>query len=91
MVKHKLRLFITGQSAISLKAKDNLYSFCESYLKDSYELKVIDVLKEPESAENEKILATPTVIKDQPTPSLRVIGDMTAYDKISQGLNIQTI
>jgi circadian clock protein KaiB len=90
MKEHDFKIFVTGRTPIAQRAVDNLYGFCESYLKGSYELNIIDVLEEPEEAEKEKILATPTVIKKRPLPVMRIIGDMSNYDKILQGLNIAT-
>ncbi len=66
MNKFKLRLYVTGKTPKSERAIANLKEICERDLKGLYELEIIDVLEQPQLAENEKILATPTLIKDLP-------------------------
>ena len=89
MQKFQLRLYIMGQSSKSRIAIENLKDLCKNELKDQYELTVIDVLERPQLAENEKIIATPTLIKDLPPPLKRVIGDLSNRDKVLLGLDIQ--
>lgn len=75
--KFKLRLFITGYTLFSQKAINNLEQMCKAELADNYEIEVIDVLENPEIAEEEKIFATPTLIKLSPEPTERLIGDLS--------------
>ncbi len=88
MGKILLKLYITGKTAKSERAIGNLNRICESDLGKEYELNVIDVLENPQLAENEKILATPTLIKALPPPLRRIIGDLTDQDKVLLGLDI---
>lgn len=53
-----------------------------------FKIEVIDILEHPELAENEKILATPTVIKELPPPMRRVIGDLSNAEKVLIGLDL---
>ena len=53
-----------------------------------YELAVIDVLERPQLAEDEKILATPMVVKELPPPIRRIIGDLSNAEKVLVGLDI---
>jgi circadian clock protein KaiB len=46
------------------------------------------VLEFPELAEDEKILATPTLIKSLPLPLRRVIGDLSNTEKVLLGLEV---
>jgi circadian clock protein KaiB len=77
MDKFKLRLYITGKTPKSDRAIANLKEICEKELEGLYELKIIDVLDHPQLAEDEKILATPTLIKSLPPPLRRIIGDLS--------------
>ena len=52
----------------------------------AYELEIIDVLEHPQVAEDERILATPTLIKQLPPPLRRVIGDLSDTEKVLLGL-----
>ena len=88
MNKFKLRLYITGTTPRSERAIANLAEICERDLKGLYDLQIIDVLESPQLAENEKILATPTLIKDLPPPLKRVIGDLSNSEKVLLGLDL---
>ena len=84
-----LKLYITGQTPKTERAIANMRRICEEELEGQYELVIIDVLERPQLAEDEKILATPTLIKELPPPLRRVIGDLSDTDKVLLGLDIQ--
>ena len=84
-----LRLYVTGRTARADRAIATLRRLCETELKDEYELSVIDVLEEPELAEREKIIATPTLVKRLPPPVRRIIGDLSDKEKVLLGLQIE--
>ena len=84
-----LRLYVTGSSPRAETAIANLRRICEQELRGQYELQIIDVLKEPQLAEDEKILATPTLIKQLPPPLRRVIGDLSDTGKVLLGLEVR--
>lgn len=84
-----LKLFITGQTPRSQLAIQNIHHTCQLLLKDRYELIIIDVLEQPHLAEEEKILATPTLIKISPPPLRRVIGDLSDTHKVLLGLDLK--
>jgi circadian clock protein KaiB len=88
MNKFKLRLYVTGKTPKSERAIANLKEICEKELKGLYELQIIDVLERPQLAEDEKILATPTLIKDLPPPLKRIIGDLSNSEKVLLGLDL---
>ncbi len=89
MSKISLRLFIAGRTSRSERAIANLRRICEQELEDyQCELVVIDVLADPQQAEIEKILATPTLIKDEPLPRRRVIGDLSNIADVLTALNL---
>jgi len=88
MQKYQLRLYIMGQTPRSVIAMENLKSMCENELKGQYKLTIIDVLERPQFAEEEKIIATPTLIKDLPPPLKRVIGDLSNKEKVLLGLDV---
>ncbi len=84
-----LKLFVTGKTPRAETAITNIRRICEQELQGQYQLEIIDVLEHPELAENEKILATPTLIKQLPPPLRRVIGDLTNKEKVLFGLAVQ--
>ena len=89
LTKYLLRLFVTGASTRTGTAIANLRRICEQELEGQYELEIIDVLEFPELAEDEKILATPTLIKSLPLPLRRVIGDLSNTEKVLLGLAVE--
>ena len=91
MIKFKLKLFITGQTPQSERAIANLKRICEEQYSGQYDLSIIDVLEHPQLAEDEKILATPTLIKELPPPFRRIIGDLSNKEKVLLGLDLYQI
>jgi circadian clock protein KaiB len=89
MDQYRLKLFITGQTARSSRAINNLRRICEEELGTEYELSIIDVLERPQLAEDERILATPTLIKEFPPPVRRIIGDLSDTKQVLLGLELQ--
>jgi circadian clock protein KaiB len=89
--KYLLRLFVTGASLRAETAISNLQRICEQELEGQYDLEIIDVLEFPELAEDEKILATPTLIKSLPLPLRRVIGDLSDTEKVLLGLQLRRL
>jgi len=83
-------LYVTGASARTKVAIENLQRICEQELEGLYELEIIDVLEFPQLAEDEKILATPTLIKQLPPPLRRVIGDLSDKEKVLFGLEVKS-
>ena len=88
MSRHILKLYIAGWTARSESAVANVRTICERELEGEYELVVIDVLEDPSQAESDKILATPTLIKELPPPLRRIIGDLSDQEKVLLGLDI---
>jgi circadian clock protein KaiB len=86
--KYLLKLFVTGETQRSRSAISDLRNICEEELKGEYDLIVIDILKRPQLAEDERILATPTVIKELPPPIRRIIGDLSEREMVLLGLDV---
>lgn len=86
-----LKLYIAGKSARAEAAIANLRQLCENELRGQYELEIIDIVEQPERAEQAKILATPTLIKQLPPPLRRVIGDLSDKEKLLLGLDVRPI
>lgn len=87
-MKYILKLYITGETTNSLIALENLKKICKEELTDEYEIKVIDILKEPQLAEDDKIIATPTLVKMLPLPMRKLIGNLSDKDKVLLGLDL---
>ncbi len=86
--RYRLRLYVTGATPNSARAIVNLKDFCETHLKDNYELEIIDVYQQPLIAQADQVIAIPMLIKLSPMPLRRLIGDMSDKDKIFRGLSL---
>lgn len=84
-----LRLYVAGLTARSTAAISNTRRICETFLEGRYDLEVIDVYQHPDLAQNEQILAAPTLVKYLPRPLRRLIGDLSNEQKILVGLDIR--
>lgn len=87
-MKYLLKLYITGNTPRSQRAIANLLRICQEELSEQYQVEIVDVLEQPEMAEQEKILVTPTLIKQLPPPLQRIIGDMSNTDTLLLGLDL---
>ena len=83
-----LRLFVTGMTPRSTRAIHAVRAICEKRLKDHFELEIIDVYQQPQLIQDEQIFATPTLVKYQPAPMRRIIGDMTDTHRLCAGLGL---
>lgn len=84
-----LRLYIAGSSDRSIRAIQNAKEICDAHLTGAYELAVIDILEQPRLAIDDHILAVPTLIKKQPLPLRRFIGDLSDRDVVLVGLDLK--
>lgn len=84
----QLRLYIAGHTAKSMTALANLKVICEEHLHD-YELEVIDLLKQPQLARGDQILAIPTLVRKLPSPMKKIIGDLSNTERVLVGLDLR--
>jgi len=85
----QLRLYVTGQTPKSLAAFSNLKKICESQLKGIYRITVIDLVKQPQLAKGDQILAIPTLVRRLPKPVRTIIGDLSNTDHVLVGLDLR--
>jgi circadian clock protein KaiB len=83
-----LKLYVAGNTPSSIRALKVLNDILEKDFQGVYALKVIDVLKNPQLAEEDKILATPTLSKILPPPVRKIIGDLSDREKVLIGLDL---
>lgn len=83
-----LKLYVAGNTPNSVRALKMLSQILEKEFQGVYALKVIDVLKNPQLAEEDRILATPTLAKVLPPPVRKIIGDLSDREKVLIGLDI---
>ncbi len=84
-----LKLYICGMTPAARDAIENLKDICKDISNEhTYDVEIIDILERPQLAEDEKILATPTLIKNLPEPLARIVGDLSDREQVLVGLDI---
>jgi len=83
-----LKLYITGMSENSVRAIQNIRQLCNQYPNDCFDLEIIDIYKNPSAAEEQKIVFSPSLIRQHPLPKKTFIGDLSDTKKIILGLGI---
>jgi len=84
-----LRLYIAGRTPRAEKALANLERICSEHLAGMYRVVVIDLLKTPQLARGDQIVAVPTLVRNIPTPMRRIIGDLSNTERVLIGLDIR--
>jgi circadian clock protein KaiB len=84
-----LRLYVAGQTPKSITAFANLKKICEEHLAGKYCIEVIDLLRNPQLAKGDQIIAIPTLVRKLPEPLKRIIGDLANTERVLVGLDIR--
>ncbi len=86
-----LRLYVTGTTARSVRAIQNVRRICEEHLHGAYELEIVDLYKNVPLAKGDQIIAAPTLVKRLPAPLRRLIGDMSDEQRVLVGLDLRPL
>jgi circadian clock protein KaiB len=86
--RYVLRLYVAGLTPRSAAVIQRVSEFCDKHLSNRYELKIIDIYRNPALAKADQIFAVPTLVKRLPPPLRRRIGDMHRDDKLLFGLDL---
>jgi circadian clock protein KaiB len=85
----QLKLYVAGHTPKSVTALANIQKYCEEHLNGQYKIEIIDLLKNPQLAEGDQILAIPTLVRKVPVPIRKIIGDLSNEEKVLVGLDIK--
>ena len=83
-----LRLYIAGQSPRSLDAFANLRTICDEHLPGQYEIEIVDLIEHPELAAAHEVLALPTLVRLEPPPPRRIIGNLSDTERVLRYLRL---
>jgi circadian clock protein KaiB len=86
-----LRLYVAGQTQKSITAFANLKKICDEHLAGKYQIEVIDLLKNPQLAKGDQIIALPTLVRKLPEPIKKIIGDLANTERVLVGLDIRSV
>lgn len=87
--KWELKLYVAGQTAKSMLAFANLKRICEEHLAGEYHIEIIDLMKNPQLAKGDQILALPTLVRHLPEPVRKIIGDLSNTERVLVGLDVR--
>jgi circadian clock protein KaiB len=87
----RLRLYIAGQTPNSIVAMANLKQICEDQLQGRYRIEVVDLLKRPQLAKGDQIIAIPTLVRRLPPPVKKIIGNLSKTESVVVGLDLQQV
>lgn len=85
----ELRLYVAGQTPRSVTAFANLKKICEEHLAGRYNIEVVDLVKHPQLAAGDQILAIPTLVRKLPQPLRKIVGDLRDTEKALVGLQLR--
>jgi len=83
-----LRLYIAGQTPKSMVALANLRRICEQHMDGRYTIEIIDLMANPRLAQQDQIVAIPTLVRELPSPLKRIIGDLSNTERVLVGLDV---
>jgi circadian clock protein KaiB len=84
-----LRLYVAGKTPRAITAFKNLKRICEENLPGQYRIEVIDLLKNPQLARGDQILAVPALVRKLPQPVRKIIGDLSNTERVLVGLDLR--
>lgn len=84
-----LRLYIAGETSRSMEALENLQQICDEHLAGKYRIEVVDLVKHPQLAAGDQILAVPTLVRHLPPPLKKIIGDLSSTERVLVGLDLR--
>jgi circadian clock protein KaiB len=85
----KLRLYVAGHTPKSIAAFDNLKKICEEHMPGKYHIEIVDLVKNPQLAKGDQILAIPTLVRKLPPPLKKIIGDLSNTLRVLVGLDLR--
>ncbi len=85
----KLKLYVAGQTPKSIRAFSNLKAICDQHLAGQYEIEVVDLLRNPQLARGDQIVAIPTLVRKLPVPIRKIIGDLSDTVRVLVGLDMK--
>lgn len=83
-----LKLYVAGQTSKSIAAFANLKKICEEHLAGKYRIEIVDLLKNPQLAKGDQIIAVPTLVRQLPPPVKKIIGDLANTERVLVGLDV---
>lgn len=82
-----LHLYVAGGTA-SARAAVAALERLRRDLDEPCEVRIVDVLAEPDVAARDRVVVTPTLVRLSPLPRRRVVGDLENPEEVLRGLDL---
>jgi circadian clock protein KaiB len=89
MMAWELRLYVAGTTPKSVAAFSNLKEICETHLGGKYRIEIVDLVRNPQLARGDQIVAVPTLVRRLPHPVKKIIGDLSNTERVLVGLDLK--
>jgi len=86
--RYALTLYVTGMSTRSTEAVALVKEICEEILAGNYDFDVVDIYQTPAAARDNQIVAAPTLVRTQPLPVRRLVGNLSDRQRVLAGLEL---
>lgn len=84
-------MYVAGPTPKCVRAFSNLKKICESHIAGKYSIEIIDLLKNPQLARGDQIIAIPTLVRKLPEPIRKIIGDLSDTERVLVGLDVRPV
>jgi len=91
MGKYTFTLYVAGDSELAVRALANFDRLVRGRLRDRCTLTTVDILKEPGVARRNRVVATPLLVREEPGPVVKVLGDLSQDAKILAQLGLDAV
>ena len=91
MKKIKFKIFINGSNNKNKKFSQNVHQYLAKEFGNNFEFEEVDVIKHPETAEQYKIIAIPTILDLTQEPPVRFIGDFYNSERLKELLEFYSL
>ncbi len=85
----KFRLYVAGDTPNSALARANLTALCQKYLLERHEIEIVDVFREPKRGLADGVFMTPTLLKIEPEPTRKIVGNLSQTAIVLQTLGFE--
>ncbi|WP_254510780.1 circadian clock KaiB family protein [Anatilimnocola floriformis] len=88
MEQYKFTLYVAGGAGLAARALANFDRFIRQRIPGGCELTIVDIVKEPRRAREQRIVATPMLVRESPSPVLKILGDLSEEQKVISQLGL---
>ncbi len=88
MEQYTFTLYVAGDGDLATRALANFDRLIRARFPDRCSLTTVDILKEPRRAREQRVIATPLLVRERPPPVVKILGDLSQESKILSQLGL---